>query len=107
MGAKKVWLKRHLIGGENGLFQLEGDCGTDRIVVVLDPSVAAGPPQSARADAIVAMHGRIEEVATAKHHAGESYAVHRYHSLELKHRLIALTEEDLREEFRNEAEDRD
>ncbi len=86
--SKRVWLQRTVTENERGHLQLVGDCGTERVVVELDPSVGA-----AGRDAVLAMHGQVERAAQRKFEQGEAYPV--YRSDELVHRLIAITDQDL------------
>lgn len=92
---KQLWLKKEMTINHRGHFEFDGDCGTKRFVVELDPTVTPSvPPESAEA-AILAMHRRIQEAARRKHAAGEAYPVYWPYSDRLRHYLIALTDFDL------------
>lgn len=91
----RLWLKKEVTTNEQGHPKLDGDCGTERIVVVLDPSITKAVPPENRETAILAMHQRIQNAARRKHAARESYPV--FPPNRAPHKLIALTEEDLSE----------
>lgn len=94
---KRVWLTRELTRSERGHFQLEGTCGSERVVVLLDPTIIAKLPESGKEQAILGMLGQIEMAAARMFVLGETQRVHRTNSPEFEYNLIALTDTDLRE----------
>ena len=92
--SKTLWISRRFLLNERGHYTVTGDCGTERIMVELDPSVVSD--QAARPESSLAtMRARIQAAARQKWEAGEASPVFFTHSGRMQHHLIALTAEDL------------
>lgn len=98
---QQLWLNRQMTTNKQGHRQLDGDCGPDRILVVLDLSVTRGMHPLDTEAGILAIHSRIQNAARRKHAAGGSYPVSLPYQNAVHHKLIALTEEDLVEAWAN------
>lgn len=92
--SKRFWIAQRFLKNERGHYTVTGNCGVDRIVVEIDPSVVAGPgPAPERR--LMKMRAQIQAAARHKWEAGEAYPVYHSHSGRMKHHAIALTAEDL------------
>jgi hypothetical protein len=92
--SKRLWIAQRFLQNERGHYTVTGDCGVDKIVVEIDPSVVAGsdPTPERR---LMKMRAQIQAAARLKWEAGEAYPVYHSHSGRMKHQAIALTAEDL------------
>jgi len=92
--SKTLWISQRFLLNERGHYTVTGDCGMERILVELDPSIV--PDQAAQPErSLSTMRARIQAAARQKWEAGEAQPVFFAHSGRMKHHLIALTAEDL------------
>jgi len=91
---KTLWISQRFLLNERGHYTVTGECGAERIMVEIDPSVV--PDQSDRPEkSLATMRARIQAAARQKWEAGEASPVFFSHSGRMQHHLIALTAEDL------------
>jgi hypothetical protein len=91
---KSLWIGQRFLRNERGHYTVSGNCGVDRIMVEIDPSVIAdqdGNPERR----LMNIRAKIQAAARQKLAAGEAYPVFFAHSGRLKHHAIAVTAEDL------------
>ena len=92
---KKLWIAQRFQLNERGHYTVSGDCGTERIMIEIEPSVV--PDQASDPERSLArIRATIQAAARQKWEAGEAYPVFHAHTGRMKHHAIALTAEDLR-----------
>ena len=92
--SKELWIAQRFIMNERGQYTVSGDCGAERIMVEIDPSVLVehgGDP----ARGLMKMRAKIQAAARQKWKAGEAHPVFFTHTGRMKHHAIALNAEDL------------
>jgi len=93
--SKRLWIAQRFLMNERGHYTVSGDCGSEKVLVEIDPSVVAGQHQDAERS-LMNMRAKIQAAARNKWEAGEAYPVYHSHTGRMKHQAIALTAEDLR-----------
>lgn len=93
----RIWLDREIIGQPEGAMHFRGTRGDEAVVVAIDGSVFRDWPTTERHSRLLALHDRFELAAKRNFDAGQSGRVHKYHSPDFEHHLIAVTDQDLAE----------
>lgn len=93
--SKELWIAQRFLMNERGQYTVTGECGAERIMVEIDPSVLV-EHQGDPARGLVKIRAKIQSAAREKWKAGETYPVFFTHSGRMKHHAIALTAEDFR-----------
>ena len=91
---KDIWIGQRFLMNEFGHYTVTGDCGTERIMIEIDPLALADQGVSPERS-LGNMRATIQAAARRKWEAGEASPVFYTHSGRLKHHAIALTTEDL------------
>jgi hypothetical protein len=89
----KLWIAQRFVLNERGHYEVAGDCGAERIMVEIEPSVVAD--QANPEKSLAMLRGKIQAAAREKWDAGEAHPVFFAHSGQKKHLAIALTAGDL------------
>jgi ribosomal protein L13 len=92
--SNRLWIAQRFLKNERGHYTVRGDCGTETIMVEIDPAVVAGPDEQPERR-LLKMRAQIQAAARHKWEAGEAYPVYHSHSGRMKHQAIALTAADL------------
>ena len=89
----KLWLKAELRTNSRGHFEFVGDCGLNRLVVEIDPTVTRNFPDANIEQQLLDMRAQIMDAARQKYRDYEAYE--EYPAPATRVLRIALTDQDI------------
>jgi hypothetical protein len=92
--SKQLWIGQRFLINERGHYTVMGDCGTDRVIVEIDPSIFSAQAGVAERG-LATIRRRIQTAARQKWAAGAACPVLHAHSGQIRYHAIVLTAKDL------------